>query len=177
MVGKVERYAHIRGLQVTSGPEYLCLVCWELLDMDGVERWVRRAEEAWDEAHLAVEGDGFAGVVREELQREVYRRRRLKYGLQDMRRTPVEPKMILVAHDTRWSLYECRIFYKEQRPEWCVEYLCVGDSEGGILARKVHPDPVVSLVAEKVLEFHAGRKEGIEEGRTLRKRVSYADEL
>ncbi|MGB3634528.1 MAG: hypothetical protein WA982_10855 [Rubrobacteraceae bacterium] len=177
MVGEIEKCAHLKGLQVTSSLEYMCLVCEELLDATGVERWVREAENARDAAYLMVEGDEFVEIAREESQQEVYRRRKLMYELQDIPRTAVKPEMLLVVHDERIGSYECRLFYKEPKPVWYIERLSIGASEDEILDQKAHSDPVIRLVAEKVLEFHEGREANLRGGAASARRVFYANEL
>lgn len=178
MIGDTEKCAHLRGLQLTSGMGYWCPVCEERLDIEGVERWVREAEKARDEAYLIVEGDGFAEIARAESQQEVYRRRKLLYELQDISRLPAKPEMLLVVHDPGSGCYECRMFYKEPRPVWCMERLSVEASEGRLRALREHSDPVARLVAEKVLEFHEGREAISRDGRLApSRRVFYANEL
>ena len=153
-----ENCLHLGGLRVVAGFEYRCPVCGETLDLDGVARWVRRAERDRDEAHSLVEGDEFGGIVREELQREVYRRRRVMYDLQSVSRVVVaRPEMILVVHDARSGTYGCRVFYKEPRPVGVVEQLSVEAGWESILELRTDPNPVVRLVSEKVEEFHLFR--------------------
>ena len=178
MMGGREKCAHLRGLKITAGMEYWCPDCEEVLDAGGVEQWVREAERARDEAYLMVEGDGFAGIAREESQQEVYRRRKLLYELQDIPRTAAKPEMLLVVYDAGSASYECRIFYKEPKPVWCMERLSVEASEDRILNLKSHSDPVARLVAEKVLEFHEGHRVATRGGGTApARRVFYANEL
>src|SRR4051794_19050103 len=118
MEGVAENCLHLRGLRVVLGSEFRCPVCEACLDPEGVEQWVRAAEKARDEVYSMVEGDeGFAEIVREERQREVYRRRKVLYELRSVPRTAIaQPEMILVSYDVAEDAYECRIFYKEPRP-------------------------------------------------------------
>jgi hypothetical protein len=114
------------------------------MDLEGVARWVRHAERARDESYSLVEGDGFGDIVRAELQREVYRRRRVMYDLQSVPRVATaRPEMILVVYDLRSATYECRIFYKEPRPAGVVEQLSVEPRWRAILDLRSDPDPVV----------------------------------
>src|ERR687894_2486621 len=126
----VENCLHSEGLRVSTGSEYRCPVCEESMDLDGVGRWVQDAERSRDEAYSMVEGDGFGEIVRQELQREVYRRRRVMYEIENVPRVvTARPEMILVIHDAVEASYECRIFYKEPRPAGGVGEGSVG---GGI---------------------------------------------
>lgn len=169
----MENCVHLKGLRILSGTEYVCPVCRVTSDLAGVEGWVREAERARDESYPLVEGDEFGRIALEERQREVYRRRKLLYAFRDRPGEAAKPEMILVMHDARGGRYECRIFYKEPKPEWCVERLVVEASEAGIQGLKGHPDPVARLVAEKVMEFHEGRSGGPASAR----RVFYSNEL
>ncbi|HEX2098669.1 MAG TPA: hypothetical protein VHF46_06405, partial [Rubrobacteraceae bacterium] len=64
------------------GSVFRCPVCEVRLSLEGVERWVRGAEKARDEAYSMVEGDEeLANIVHEERQLEVYRRRKVLYEL------------------------------------------------------------------------------------------------
>ncbi len=185
--GKIQTYMasvgenclHLEGLRVVAGFEYRCPVCGETLDLDGVAWWVRQAERARDEAYSLVEGDEFGEIVREELQREVYRRRRVMYDLQSVPRVvTARPEMILVIHDARSGSYECRIFYKEPRPAGVVEQVSVEAGWENILELRTDPDPVVRLASEKVEEFHLLRQKFAAKG-TLApgRRVFYANEF
>jgi hypothetical protein len=167
------------GLRVGAGSRYLCPVCGASLDLDGVARWVREAERARDKSYSLVEGDEFGEIVREELQREVYRRRRVMYDLQSVPRVAMaRPEMILVIHDARSGSYECRIFYKEPRPAGIVEQLNVGAEWRAILELRTDPDPVVRLASEKVEEFHLSRQELSARGEPAPgRRVFYANEF
>ncbi len=159
--------------------EYRCPVCEESLDLEGVARWVQDAEGSRDKAYSMVEGDGFGGIVREELQREVYRRRRVMYELENVPRVvTARPEMILVIHDEVKASYDCRIFYKEPRPAGVVEQASVGAIIERILELRSDPDPVVRLISEKVEEFHAFRSKLSESGAPApERRVFYANEL
>ena len=111
MASVAENCLHLWGLRVVAGSQYRCPVCGEMLDLHGVARWVQQAERARDEAYSLVEGDEFGEIVLEELQREVYRRRRVMYDLQSVPRVmTARPEMMLVVYDARSGSYECRIF-------------------------------------------------------------------
>ncbi len=154
-------------------------MCEESMDLAGVARWVREAERSRDEAYSIVEGDGFGEIAREELQREVYRRRRVMYELENAPRVvTARPEMILVIFDAAKVTYECRIFYKEPRPDGVLEQASVGAAIEGILELRSDPDPVVRLISEKVEEFHAFRSRLVEDGAPApERRVFYANEL
>jgi hypothetical protein len=179
MADPIEHCLHSEGLRVTSGSGYCCPVCEECLDLDGVGRWVQEAERSRDEAYSMVEGDGFGEIVRQELQREVYRRRRVMYELENVLRVvTARPEMILVIHDAVEASYECRIFYKEPRPAGVVEQVSVGAVLDRILELRSDPDPVVRLISEKVEEFHVFRSKLSEDGEPApERRVFYANEL
>ena len=178
MASVAENCLHPGGLRVCAGSGYLCPVCGETLDLDGVARWVREAERARDESYSLVEGDAFGEIVRDELQREVYRRRRVMYDLQSVPRVMARPEMILVIHDAASGSYECRIFYKEPRPAGVVEQLNVGEGWRAILELRTDPDPVVRLTSEKVEEFHSFRRKVSDEGAPAPgRRVFYANEF
>lgn len=173
-----ENCLHLGGLRATAGSLYRCGACGKTLDLEGVVRWVREAEEARDEYYSVVEGDGFDEIVHDELQREVYRRRRVMYDLQKVPRATARPEMILVTYDAREGVYGCRIFYKEPRPVGGVERVSVEDALETILELRSDPDPVVRLVAEKVEEFHALRSKYVKDGVLAPgRRVFYANEL
>ena len=174
-----ENCLHLGGLRVAAGSGYLCPVCGETLDLDGLARWVREAERARDKYYSLVEGEEFAEIVREELQREVYRRRRVMYDLQSVPRVMMaRPEMILIIHDAASGSYECRIFYKEPRPTGVVEQLNVGEGWRDILELRIDPDPVVRLTSEKVEEFHSFQREVSEKGAPAPgRRVFYANEF
>jgi hypothetical protein len=175
----VENCLHLEGLRVSSGSEYRCPVCEESMGIDGVGRWVQDAERSRDEAYSMVEGDGFGEIAREELQREVYRRRRVKYELENVpRMVTARPEMILVIHDATKASYGCRIFYKEPRPAGVVEQVNVGAALERILELRSDRDPIVRLISEKVEEFHAFRSELSAGGAPApERRVFYANEL
>ena len=179
MADLIENCLHSEGLRVSTGSEYRCPVCEESLDLDGVGRWVQDAEKSRDEAYSLVEGDGFGKIVREELQREVYRRRRVMYELENVPRVvTARPEMILVVHDALEASYGCRIFYKEPRPAGVVEQVNVGAVLERILELRSDPDPVVRLISEKVEEFHVLRSKLSEEGAPApERRVFYSNEL
>ena len=175
----IENCLHSEGLRLTAGFEYRCPVCEESLDLDGVGRWVEDAERSRDEAYSMVEGDGFGEIVREELQREVYRRRRVMYELENVPRVlTAKPEMILIIHDAVKASYGCRIFYKEPRPAGVVEQVNVGAVLERILELRSDPDPVVRLISEKVEEFHTLRTKLSGDGAPApERRVFYANEL
>ena len=179
MADPIEDCLHSEGLRVIPGSEYFCPVCEECLDLDGVGRWVQEAERSRDEAYYVVEGDGFGEIVRQELQREVYRRRRVMYELENVPRVvTARPEMILVIHNAVEASYECRIFYKEPRPAGVVEQVSVGAVLDRILELRSDPDPVVRLISEKIEEFHVFRSKLSEVGEPApERRVFYANEL
>jgi hypothetical protein len=179
MASATENCLHLWGLRPSSGSQYRCPACGEMLDLEGIARWVRAAERARDESYSVVEGDGFDDIVREELQREVYRRRRVMYDLQSVPRVvTARPEMILVVYDARSESYECRIFYKEPRPVGVVEQLNVVAGWRSILDLRTDPDPVVRLTSEKVEEFHLLRRKFADENAPApSRRVFYANEL
>lgn len=154
---------------------YKCPVCLAGLDPAGVERWVREAEKERDAAYALVGNDGFSEIVVGERQREVYRRRKVLYELQDAPRRAVRPEMVLVVHD-RWSeAYECRVYYKGP-PARGPERFCV--RAGEIPALRSHAGPVARLVGEKVEEFHNARRMLLGQGLPApARRVFYASEL
>ena len=127
-----------------------------------------------------VEGDEeFAEIVFAERQREVYRRRKVLYELRSAPRTVVtRPEMILVSYDALEDSYECRIFYKEPRPAWALEWVSVEADLDPILALRSHSDPNVRLASGKAEEFHALRSRLVEQNSPppLR-RVFYQNEL
>lgn len=162
------------------GSEFRCPLCEARLGPEGVERWVRIAEEARDEAYPVVQGDEFSRIVLEERQREVFRRRKVLYELRSAPHAPVsKPEMILVSYDAVEDVYECRIFYKEPRPVWGLERIGVEAALDPILALRSHPDPNVRLASVKVEEFHAlrGRFDGQEDAYPPLRRVFYQNEI
>ena len=179
MVEPIENCLHLEGLRVAIRSEYSCPVCGESMDLTGVARWVRDAERSRDEAYSMVEGDRFGKIAREELQREVYRRRRVMYELENVPRVvTARPEMILVKYDGGKATYECRIFYKEPRPAGVVEQASIGAAIERILELRSDADPVVRLISEKVEEFHAFRSRLVDDGAPApERRVFYAKEL
>jgi hypothetical protein len=179
MGSATESCLHLEGLRVVGGSTFRCPACEARLDLDGVARWVRRAERDRDEAYRAT-GDGeFGEIVREERQREVYRRRKVLYDLQN---TPhvvaARPEMLLVVYDARDDRYECRIFYKEPRTGPTPERISVEADPGAILELRSHPDPNVRTVSERVEEFHGLRRALLEKGSLApARRVFYSSEL
>ena len=174
-----ENCLHLRGLRVVLGSEFRCPVCEVRLDLEGVERWVRAAEKARDEVYSMVEGNEFAEIVREERQREVYRRRKVLYELRSVPHAVVaRPEMILVSYDIAEDAYECRIFYKEPRPAWGLEQISVEAGLEPILALRSHPDPNVRLASSKAEEFHALRLRLVEQNAPApQRRVYYQNEF
>ncbi len=165
------------------GAGFRCPACEALLDPGGVERWVRAAEkardEAYEEVYATVEGEEFTKIVLEMCQREVYRRRKVLYELRSVPRTvAIRPEMILISYDAVEEAYECRIFYKEPRPAWGLERISVEADLDPILALYSHPDPNVRLASGKIEEFHALRRRLVEQNALppLR-RVFYQNEL
>jgi hypothetical protein len=179
MASTTENCLHLWGLRVVAGSRYWCPVCGETLDLEGVGRWVRAAERARDESYSLVEGNEFGEIVREERQREVYRRRRVMYDMQSVpRMVTARPEMILIVYDARSASYECRIFYKEPRPIGIVEQVNVRAGWRAILDLRTDPDPVVRLASEKVEEFHLLRQKFCKKGAPApTRRVFYANEL
>ena len=179
MAEPIENCPHLEGLRVAIRSEYRCPVCGESMDLAGIVRWVRDAERSRDQAYSMVEGDGFGDIAREELQREVYRRRRVMYELENVPRVVMaRPEMILVIHHAVEASYECRIFYKEPRPAGVVEQVSVGAVLDRILELRSDPDPVVRLISEKIEEFHVFRSKLSEVGEPApERRVFYANEL
>lgn len=174
-----ERCPHAEGLQTFGLEEFRCPVCGEEMSLQDVERWVRTAEKTRDDAHSQIKGDTFGEIAREELQREVYRRRKVLYGLKNAPRVMApRPEMVLVVYDETGDDYECRVFYKEPRPAWGVERFGIRASSDSILDLRSHGDPVVRRVAEKVGEFHAARQASSADGAAApARRVFYANEL
>ena len=170
---------HLEGLRTLAGSVYRCPVCGERLDTGGVARWVREAEATRDEAYSAVKGDGFGEIVREEMQREVYRRRRVMYELGNVpRMATIRPEMVLIVHNAGAEVYDCRVFYKEPRADGLLERVSVGATTDAILEARSDVDPVVRLVSEKLEEFHGSRLKLSGNGEPApERRVFYANEL
>ncbi len=170
---------HSSGLRVEPGSAFRCPACEARLDAEGVERWVRAAEEARDETYSLIESDELLRIVLEERQREVYRRRKVLYELHDIPRSvAARPEMILVSYDAVEDSYECQIFYKEPRPAWGLERIGVEAELDSILALRAHPDPNVRLASGKVEEFHAFRQRSDgQNGYSPQRRVFYQNEL
>lgn len=171
---------HLGGLRVISGVEFRCPACEARLDPDGVGRWVREAERERDEAYSVVEGNEFERIVYEEWQREVYRRRKILYDLQNVPHAVMaRPEMVLVSFEAAGSseTYECKIFYKEPRPECGLDTLTVEAETGAILELRSDPNPVVRLVAEKIGELHEDRRLVAREDPAPVRRAFYANEL
>jgi hypothetical protein len=180
MEGVAENCLHLRGLRIVLGAGFRCPVCEARLDLEGVERWVRVAEQARDEAYSMVEGDEkFAELVREERQREVYRRRKVWYELRSVpHRVVARPEMILMSYDVTADAYECRIFYKEPRPAGGLERISVEADLDHILALRSHPDPNVRLTSSKAEEFHGLRLRLVEQDALPpQRRVFYQNEF
>ncbi|QYJ16065.1 hypothetical protein Rxycam_01896 [Rubrobacter xylanophilus DSM 9941] len=171
---------HLEGLRVGGANGYVCPVCGvRFEDLGEVRRWVREAERARDEAYSLVEGDGFGEIALRESQREVYRRRRVMYELENAARVPfVRPEMVLVMYDGDRGVYECRVFYKEPRPANAMESFAIGASQEEILEFRSDPNPIVRLLAEKVEEFHQVRGKLAGDGAPApERRVFYSSEL
>lgn len=132
-----------------------------------------------DETYSLDEGDGFREIVLEERQREVYRRRKEVYGLQnEPRLQTARPEMILITHDPEAAVYECRVFYKEPRPANVVERFRLAAELPVILEMCSGHDQVLRTVAGKVAEFHEERVRIISSGDTPPgRKVFYANEL
>jgi hypothetical protein len=179
MVEGTKNCLHLEGLGAGAGGVYRCPVCGEDLDGDGISRWVHEAEKARDEAYSVDKGDAFGRIAREEAQREVYRRRRVMYELENAPRVATtRPEMILVVHDAGAASYGCRIFYKEPRQAGSVDQVSVAAVIETILELRSDPDPVVRLIAEKVEEFHGFRERLLGEGEPApERRVFYANEF
>lgn len=174
----LENCPHPEGLRMVVASGFRCPVCEARLDGAGVARWVREAETARDEAYSVIEGDEFARIVREARQREVYRRRKVMYDLQNAPwPSAAKPEMVLVIYDARRGRYDCRIFYKEPRPAIGTELVSVAAMEDEILNLLSHADPNVRLAAAKVEEFHTLRSKATEEEPAPVRRVFYASEL
>lgn len=173
-----ENCLHLEGLHGVPGAGFRCFACDEWLDMEGVKQWVRTAEEARDKSYPLVEGDEFGAMALGERQREVYRRRKIMYELQNVSRIPIKPEMILIVHDDSEESYRCRIFYKEPRPASGIERLDIGVEQEDIAGFRSHRDPIVRLVAEKVDEFHTLRLKLSDMGEPApARRVFYSNDL
>lgn len=175
MGGTTETCGHPAGLCALTGARYLCPVCEARLDLTGVRRWVREAEKIRDEAHAA----RVDGVSNTEEQREVYRRRKALYEMEEIPHTvEARPEMILILYNSRGDCYECKIFYKEPRPAGILESLQAAADREEILELCSGIDPNVRLVGSKVREFHELRRDALKRGeQPLRRRVFYSNEL
>lgn len=174
-----ENCLHLAGLRLDVRSEFRCPACGRSLDLEGVERWVREAEEARDEAYSMVRGNGLAEILLQERQREVYRRRKVLYELRDVeRRALARPEMIMVSYIAAENAYGCRIFHKEPRPAWEMEEIKVGADLASILALREYQSPNVRLASVKLEEFHTLRLKLLEQDTPppLR-RVFYQNEL
>ncbi len=170
--------AHEEGLEFSSSAVYRCPVCGVGLDAAGVERWVREAEKERDEAYSLVEGEGFGEIALQELQREVYRRRKVLYGLQEAPRAVSRPEMVLVVYEERRGVYECSVYYESPRSAWDTKRFSVEAAGRKISGLRSSTDLVARLVGEKVGEFHEARRELRDEGlHPPARRVFYASEL
>ena len=180
MEGAKKNCLHLGGLRAVLGSAFRCPVCEARLDLEGVERWVRGAEKARDEAYSMVEGDEeFANIVLQERQQEVYRRRKVLYEVRTIRHAAIaRPEMILVSYEVAEDAYECRIFYKEPRPVWGLERISVEAGLEPILELRSHPDPNVRLASGKAEEFHALRLRLVEQNAPPpHRRVFYQNEF
>ena len=164
MENAAENCLHLKGLRAVPGSRFQCPVCNVCLDLEGVERWVRAAEKSRDGAYSIVEGDEFVQIMRDEWQREVYRRRKVLYELRNVPHAAIaRPEMILISYDVAQEAYECRIFYKEPRPVWGADRISVEAALDAILALRWHPDPNVRLASNKAEEFHTLRLRLVEQ--------------
>ena len=155
-----------------------CPDCGSWLDMDEIAEWVKEAEKSRDEAYPIVEGYELDKIPTEERQREVYRRRRIMYELQNAPALTVRPEMVLVVYEERKISYGCQIFYKEPRPTSGVERFDIEARLDAILGLGSSRDPIVRLVSEKVEEFHKLRLKLSEMGEPVPlRRVFYAADL
>ena len=179
MAVPIEYCLHLEGLKVATRSEYRCPLCGKIMGLAEVAGWVREAEMSRDEAYSVVEGDEFGAIALEESQREVYRRRRVMYELENIPRVvTARPEMILVVHDGAKVAYECRVFYKAPRPVGVVEQASVEATTERILELRSDADPVIRLISEKVEEFHTFRSKLLEDGDAApERRVFYANEL
>ncbi|TCJ20709.1 hypothetical protein E0L93_00310 [Rubrobacter taiwanensis] len=151
------------------------------MDLEGVREWVRAAERARDEVYPLLEVDReFGEILLDERQREVYRRRRILYEVQEATRRVAgeRPEMILVTYDAAGDRYECRLFYKQAGAVRGLERFSVAARLEDVLEFGSHADPNVRLASEKIGEFHALRLRRAEEGEIApSRRVFYASEL
>jgi hypothetical protein len=183
-----ESCLHLDGFRVLGGSDLVCPGCGARLDAEGVAKWVKDAERERDEAYSLIEGDEFYSliegdefgeIVREERQQEVYRRRKVMYELKSVPRIETaRPEMILITYDPDEDAYECRVFYKEPRPEHGMDHLTVEANMRAILELKSDPSPVVRTAARKVEEFHLARTGFADDGgHAPGRRVFYASDL
>jgi hypothetical protein len=180
MTEAITNCLHLGGLRVSPEMEFRCPACEERLDLDGVGRWVRAAERERDEAYSMVEGDEFGRIAFDETQREVYRRRGILYEVQNVSQVvTAKPEMVLVSFEEDGSsgVYECKIFYKEPRPESGVETLSVEADIEAIWELRSDPSPVIRSVADKIWEFHEERRVANREDVALFRRTFYAKEF
>ena len=180
MDGMPKDCLHLGGLRVVSGAEFRCPACEERLDLDAVVRWVREAEQDRDDAYSMVEGDEFEKIVYEEWQREVYRRRKVLYDLQNPSHVvTARPEMVLVSFESGGvsGFYECKIFYKEPRPELGLEALTVEATLEAVLELRSDANAVIRTVAGKIEELHEARRVAEGDADIPLRRVFYANEL
>lgn len=174
----VQNCPHLEASGGIPSVGFWCPDCGSWLDVDRISQWVKEAEKSRDEAYPIVEGDEFGKILREERQREVYRRRRVMYELRNASALAVRPEMVLVLYGERTKSYGCRIFYREPRPVSCIERLDVEARTDVMLGLATNRDPVIRLVAEKVEEFHRLRLKLLEMGdHAPPRRVLYASDL
>jgi hypothetical protein len=180
-IERAEKCLHLKGLQAVAANEFRCAQCGARLTLAGVNGWVREAERERDEVYPLLEVDPeFAEILLGERQREVYRRRRVMYEVQEVPRQVggSRPEMILISYDPVEDSYECRIFYKESGAARGLENFSVAARTEEILEFSDHVDPNVRLACAKVEEFHAARNRLIEAGEVApSRRVFYANEL
>jgi hypothetical protein len=176
--GLVKNCSHLEDLRGIPGVGFHCPACDAWLNVERVRDWVRSAERARDEAYPVVKGDRFGEIRLDELQREVFRRRKVMYEVQHASQEPIKPEMVLIVHDGNSETYRCRIFYKEPRPVSGIEKLNVEAHADAIGGFRSSQDPIVRLVAEKTHDFHGLRLEMSEVGEPApARRVYYANEL
>lgn len=157
----------------------MCPSCGEEMDESDLLRWLKEAEQDRDKAYSLKEGDGFREIVLEERQREVYRRRKVIYGLKrEPRVQTARPEMILITHDPDGQTYECQVFYKEPRPDNVVDRFTVAAETSKILGLGSDRGFVLGIVATRVADFHEERVRIVGAGGTAPgRKVFYANEM
>lgn len=101
------------------------------------------------------------------------------YGLKrEPRIQTARPEMVLITHDPDERTYECRVFYKEPRPENVVERFTVAAETSAILEMRSDQGFVLGIVAGKVAEFHEERTRIARAGNTAPgRKVFYASDI